>query len=312
MIVRNTGYSSQMMVNDILSQQSKLYETYDKVTSTKKFTNISENPVDSSTIIGINQQMEKIEAYLKNVGTVKTTLSEQDSIFSTVIEKMNRINELSIQAANGASGTSGITAAQAEIEELKKSVVSLANTKYNDMYIFAGANITTPPYAYDEETGAITYNGTSVDDPSFERELDIADGMKVGLNAAGDGIFGAYDPDNPDDPDKSFGLFKVLGDLSKALDSQDGNEIREQLDNIQNSIKHVSETQSIFGAKISKINMTETNHSNTKLVLESRKQNLQEVDQVQAISDFVKQNYAYQASMQVFMQMQNNSLLNYM
>ena len=312
MIVRTTNHIGQSMLNDVLSQQTKLYQDYDKIISNKKFTNISENPIDASAIIGINNQLAKIGDYFANISNANTQLNVQDNAFSTVIDKMNRINELTIQAANGASGESGINAVKTEIEELKKNIVALANTKYNDMYIFAGANITTPPYAYDEATGTISYTGTPSTDPSFERKIEISEGVSVGLNSAGDTVFGVYDAANPDDATKSYGLFKTLGDLSKALETNDGEQIREQIDKLQASMSNVSEIQSTFSAKVSKITMTETNLENTELTLTSQKQNLEEIDQATAISEWVKQNYAYQASMQVFMQMQNNSLLNYM
>lgn len=312
MIVRTTNFTNQTMLGNVIDQQNKLFDAYGKITSNKKFTNISENPIDSSALIGINNQLTKIETYKKNISNASTQLKAQDDVFSSIVKKMDRINELAIGAANGASGENGIEAAKTEIEELKKSIVALANTKYNDMYIFAGENVTTPPYSYDEATGNITFSGTPSSDPNYQRKIEIADGVKIGLNAAGDSVFGMYDAADPTNPDVSNGLFKVLGDLTTALNDQDGDKIRAELDNIQSAMKNVSEIQSIFSSSVSKLTMTETTLDDTNLTLKSQQQNLQEIDQATAISDWVKQNYAYQASMQVFMQMQNNSLMNYM
>lgn len=313
MIVRTTNFTSQSMLNTVLEQQSKLFENYTKINNNEKFSNISENPIDASAVIGINNQLTRIGSYLKNIETVRTNINAQDTAFSTVVDKMQRINDLAIQAANGTSGTS-IEACKTEIEQLKQNIVALANTQYNGTYIFAGANSETVPYTYDEATGAVTYNGTAASDPTSQRKLEIADGVKIGMNATGDSVFGAYDPANPDDPDKSYGLFKVLGDLDAALslDPPDTTKIRDQLDNIQGSIDNVSEIQSVYSASISKLDMTSTNLTDTQLTLKSQKQSLQEIDQATAISEWMKQNYAYQTSMQVFMQMQNSSLMNYM
>lgn len=312
MIVRTTSYTNQSILNSVLEQEAKLFDAYNKINSNKKFTNISENPIDASSVIGLNNQLNRIGSYVKNIQTATTQINVQDTAFSTTIDKLQRINDLAIQAANGAGGPESIKACQTEIEELKKSIVALANTEYNGIYIFAGANSETVPYTYNEETGEILYNGTPGSDPNFERKLEISEGVKIGINAAGDSVFGAYDPANPDDPDSSYGLFKVLGDLSTALENGDQEAIRAQLDNIQGSIDHVSETQSIFSASVAKLEMTQTNLENTELALTSQKQNLEEIEQATAISNFLKENYAYQASMQVFMQMQNNSLMNYM
>ena len=74
----------------------------------------------------------------------------------------------------------------------------------------------------------------------------------------------------------------------------------------------MSEVQSIFGASSAKMEMTQNTIDETKIILESQKQNLQEVDQTEVISEYIKQNYAYQASMQAYTIIQNQSLLNYL
>lgn len=317
MIVRTTNYNSTAMLNTLLSQQNQLFNAYDKINNNEKFSNISENPIDATAVINLNNQLQKLEDYEKNITSATAQINVQDETFSTIVKKMQRIKELAIQAANGASGTDGIEACKTEIQQLKENIVSLANTQYNGIYIFAGANTSTQPYTLQDD-GSIVYSGTPSTDPSFQRKLDIAEGVSVNLNAAGDSVFGYYNAGDPTatpavDP-SGEGLFKVLGDLEAALNLEpaDTDKIREQLDNIDNATKNVSEIQSIYSASVSKMTMTQTNIENTKIVLKSQKQNLQEVDQVTAISEFIKQNYAYQASMQVFMQMQNMSLMNYM
>lgn len=317
MIVRTTNYNNTSMMNNLTVQQNKLYDAYNKINNNEKFSNISENPIDATGVININTQLQKIEMYTKNIDNATAQINVQDSTFSTIVDKMQRINDLTIQAANGASGSSGIEATKTEIKQLKENIVALANTQYNGIYIFGGANTATPPYSLSDD-GSIVYSGTPSTDSSYERKLDIADGVSVTLNAAGDSVFGSYDAGDPTATPpvaaSGTGLFKSLGDLESLLNESpvDTEKITAQLEPIQNAIKNVSEIQSIYSASISKMTMTQTNHDDTTLVLKSQKQDLQEVDQTTAISEFVKQNYAYQASMQVFMQMQNQSLLNYM
>lgn len=317
MIVRNTNYNTTLMLNTLTQQQSSVFDAYNKINNNEKFSNISENPIDSTAVININNQLQKLTDYAKNISAATAQINIQDETFSTIVAKMQRINDLTIEAANGASGTDGIEACKNEIKELKETIVSLANTQYNGIYIFGGANTSTPPYKL-EADGSIVYSGTPAADPSFQRKLEIAEGVTVNLNAAGDSVFGNYNAGDPTAtppvPPSGDGLFKVLGDLEAALnlDPPDGDKIRAQIDNIQSSIKNVSEIQSIYSASISKMTMTKTNIDDTTLVLKSQKQSLQEIDQTTAISEFIKQNYAYQASMQVFMQMQNQSLMNYM
>ena len=311
MIIRQTNYNNMNNFNALMEQQNKLYDIYNKLNSTHKFSNISENPIDATGVINVNTELQKLETYQKNVNNASTQLDYLDDTFSTIIDKMQRINELAVQAANGAGGTATIDACKIEINELKENIVAIANTQYNGIYIFGGANTTTPPYSIADD-GSIVYSGTPSTDSGYARKLEISDGVYVTLNAAGDEVFGSFD--NTVDPPTGEGLFKVLGDLEAALnlDPADTKQITAQLDNIQNSIAHVSEVQSIFGASAAKLEMTQNTIDETKIILQSQKADLQEIDQAEVISEFIKQNYAYQASMQVYTSMQNNSLLNYM
>lgn len=308
--MRVTSTSIQNMVGNISAQQSQLYELYNKINSGQKYTNISDNPIDAADIVRLNKQLSEIGSYARNVENATTQINAQDEAFSTIVDKLQRINDLAIQAANSASGEDGFKACKAEIEELKKTIVNLANTQYDGKYIFAGTNVTTKPFELADD-GTITYHGTPANNTAgYERYLEISDGVKVELNSSGDSIFGTYDPN---DPNKSSGLFKVLGDLEAALntDPMDNDAVREQLDPLQNSIKHISEIQSVHSSTVTKLKMTTEMLDSTEISLKSKLAAISEVDLPSAITELVQQNYSLQASMQAYTIISNQSLLDY-
>ena len=308
--MRVTSTSIQNMVGNISSQQSQLYELYNKINSGQKYTNISDNPIDAADIVRLNKQLSEIGAYSRNVQNATTQINAQDEAFSTIVDKLQRINDLAIQAANSVSGEDGFKACKAEIEELKKTIVNLANTQYDGKYIFAGTNVTTKPFELADD-GTITYHGTPANNTAgYERYLEISDGVKVELNSSGDSIFGTYDPN---DPNNSSGLFKVLGDLEAALntDPMDNDAVREQLDPLQASIKHISEIQSVHSSTVTKLTMTTEMLDSTEINLKSKLAAISEVDLPSAITELVQQNYSLQASMQAYTIISNQSLLDY-
>lgn len=312
MIARSTGMSSQNLISGITSQQNKLYELYGKINSTDqlKYDNISENPIDASDILRINKQLSEIGAYSKNIENARLQINQQDSVFSSIVEKMQRINDLAIQAANTPSGEEGFKACALEIEELTQSVIDMANTQYDGKYIFAGTNVTTEPFSMTDD-GSIVYNGTpETNTAGYQRSLDISDGVKIELNSAGDTIFGTYDAN---DPNLGSGLFKVLGDLNKILKTEpmDNEAVRNELDNIQNSIENISQIQAKHSSTATKLTMTENILEESQLTLESRHAEIAEIDLTSTISELVQQNYALQASMQAYTLISNQSLLDY-
>lgn len=309
MIIRSAGSNQQSLLNALTTQQNNMYELYNKINSNQKFTNISENPIDASDVIRINKQLAEIEAYTKNINDANTQIQAQDEVFSTIVEKMQRINDLAIQAANTPSGETGFKACALEIKQLTENIIDLANTQYDGKYIFAGTNVTTSPFTMNND-GSITYDGTPNDHyAGYQRTYEISDGVKIEINSAGDTIFGTYDPN---DPTKSSGLFGTLGELNKIMNADmDNVAVSEMLGDIQDSIKHVSEIQATHSVTVNKLTMTTEMLEGLDLNLTSRKAELTEIDLPSAISELMSQNYALQASMQAYSMISNQSLLDY-
>ena len=305
-----SSYSPSSMLTTITTQQNNLYDLYNKINSGQKFTNISDNPLAAADLIKINKQLSEIGAYVDNIDRATTQINAQEETFSTIVEKMQRIYELAVQAANTPSGEDGFKACLSEIKQLKENIVDLANTQYDGKYIFAGTNVTTKPFELGDD-GSVTYSGTPENNTAgYERRIEISDGVFVELNSAGDTIFGTYDPN---DPAKSSGLFGVLGELEEIMtaDPMDNQAVSEHLGNIEASIKHISEIQSEHSTTASKLTMTKELLESNELTLESRKAEISEVDLPSAISQLVQQNYALQASMQAYSIISNQSLLDY-
>ncbi len=305
-----SSYSPSSMLTTITTQQNNLYDLYNKINSGQKFTNISEDPLAAADLIKINKQLSEIGAYVDNIDRATTQINAQEETFSTIVEKMQRIYELAVQAANTPSGEDGFKACLSEIQQLKENIVDLANTQYDGKYIFAGTNVTTKPFELGDD-GSVTYSGTPENNTAgYERRIEISDGVYIKLNSAGDTIFGTYDPN---DPAKSSGLFGVLGELEEIMtaDPMDNQAVSEHLGEIEGAIKHISEIQSEHSTTASKLTMTKELLESNELTLESRKAEISEVDLPSAISQLVQQNYALQASMQAYSIISNQSLLDY-
>ena len=108
-------------------------------------------------------------------------------------------------------------------------------------------------------------------------------------------------------------MFKVLGDLNKAMKTEpaDHSAVSDLIGDIKDSIKHVSEIQSIHSTTVTRLNMTTEILESNELNLTSRVAAIAEVDMPTAISELMKQNQAYQASMQAYSIISNQSLLDY-
>ena len=305
----------------LLTQQSSLYKTQQQAMAQKKILVPSDNPLGTATVLSSNKQLSSIQSWLDNINTLSGESNMMDSTFSTIQDKLNRLNELAISGSSGTNNADGtMTAIQDEVTSIKKFMVDLANTQYNGKYVFGGANTATPPYTLQDD-GSITYNGTVTLNPDgtvntsatgYQRPVEISDGTQAYANYPGDAVFGYYDAST--NPPSGMGIFKTISDLENACDPQNPNsdDIRAQIDKLQDGLSNVSLYRTKNGITSQKLDMTQSTLQDTQLLVTQKKSDAQDLDVVQAYTNLSQQMYAYQASMQIASSISNTSLLNYM
>ncbi len=317
MITRVSTISMQNnLINQLASNQSKMYELQIQAMTGKKVNSFLDNPVDAAKILTLNNGIGKVESYQKNVAAAQGEYDAMDSALEIVVEKLQRVNELANSAANEYQTKESLEAIKNELASIKQTIVDMANTQYDGKYIFSGTNIETPSFIMSDD-GTITYGGTP-QTGDYKRQLEVAEGTYLTLNAAGDSVFGSYNAVDG----TGEGLFKTISDLEKAIDEASSDDeavskagfaaIRESINSVHNDITTVTNTRTQFGTLAQKADLSENSLADNLILLQSDRSEVQDVDLFEAYSNLISQQYALQASMQVgAMTLQQSSLLNY-
>ena len=213
MLTRISTVSMQNnLINQLTANQNKYYELQQQALTGQKINSIIDNPTGAAKIIILNNGLSKIESYQKNVSAAQGEYEAMDGTLATVLDKLQRANELAITAANEYNSAETLKGIKSEITSIKDTIMNLSNTQYMDMFIFSGTNTNTATYITDEN-GSIVYNGTpSTGD--YKRQLEVADGTYLTLNIPGDSIFGTYDAENL----TGSGIFKTLSESALNTD----------------------------------------------------------------------------------------------
>ena len=189
--VSSTSRYSQL-VADMQMNQHNFNKLTAQLSSGNKIINLSDDPIASVNILNTNRQLGQIETFEQNVGMASAELSALDDLMALATGYLSTAWDKALQANNQTYGKSSLEALKVEIDEIAKTMVDLANTEYNDNYIFAGANTKTIPYVM-ESDGSITYKGTLQTNPDYIRQTEVADGVFEVINTTGDKIFGYYE-----------------------------------------------------------------------------------------------------------------------
>ena len=188
-ITSSSKYS--LLLADIQKNMANYNKLTQQIASGNRLTSITDDPIAAVNIISTNRQLGQIETFSQNVKIGMSELSTLDDLMDLATGYLSNAWDKAVQANNQTYGKNSLEALKVEIDEITKTMVDLANTEYNDNYIFGGTNTKIPPYSFDEN-GNIVYNGTPYSNKDYIRQTEIADGVFETINTTGDKVFGYY------------------------------------------------------------------------------------------------------------------------
>lgn len=188
--ISTSGKYSQL-VADMQKQLSNYNKLTKQLASGSKLTSITDDPIATVNVLNTNRQLGQMDTFSSNVELAKTELSALDDLMDLANGYLSNAWNKATQANNQTYSDTSLKALKVEIDEITKTMVDLANTEYDDNYIFSGANTKTVPYTVDDN-GDIIYNGTPYSNKDYIRQTEVADGVFEVINTTGDKVFGYY------------------------------------------------------------------------------------------------------------------------
>jgi len=309
-----SNMQNQTLFNSVNTNQALMSNLQMQLASGHKVNSASDDPGAIPSIMDSNIMLNKIETYQSNITFLKGETEVTDGILGQISDKIQRMRDLTIDAANATNSPDQLKMINDEMQQIKEHLVSLANTQYQNSYIFAGNKTQTQPYEI-LDNGSIVYRGTpSTSD--YEREYSVAEGVNIVINIPGDEIFGYSNLVNPGPPAeyRGEGIFHTANILTNLLESDVPNydAIRSQIDSLDEAISTITAARTEIGGMQSRLNMTSEQHETSKITYESLRANFQDVDIAQVVSELSVQEVSLQASMYVSSQIMGISLLDYL
>lgn len=211
---------------DLQQSQANFDRLTAQLASGKKVQNLTDDPIAAVNIINTNRQLGQLETFATNVELGMKELDTLDDLLSLASGYLSNAWDKAVQANSQTYGVESLKALKVEIDQITKTMVDLANTEYNDNYIFGGANTKILPYSIDEATGEIIYHGTKQTNPDYIRQTEVADGVFEVINTTGDKVFGWYEEGQATDADGNL-LYKDADGkiVTEVVDQATGNKI---------------------------------------------------------------------------------------
>ncbi|MBT4963782.1 MAG: flagellar hook-associated protein FlgL [Francisellaceae bacterium] len=136
-------------LNALQLQQTKLSKTQNQISLGKKITTPSDDPIGSSKVITKKNEQAQLEQYNSNVDFGNFNLASIENQYSSVIEGMQRVREIAVQAGNITLSPEDKRTLALELDQINKQLVDFANANVDGKFLFSGAQSSSPSVTKD-------------------------------------------------------------------------------------------------------------------------------------------------------------------
>lgn len=160
----------------------------------------SDAPSDAYRVLGLESQKRSIGNYLEKIEEMASLLDFSSTVIigssdayddSGMLPSIARVRTYLTQVTSGLHSDETRSNTANAINDMLEQIVSLANTKHRDQYIFGGSNTASPPYVAEKTDGKITnvtYCGSLCN-----RNVQVAPGVQSSAFHVGNEVFHSDD-----------------------------------------------------------------------------------------------------------------------
>jgi flagellar hook-associated protein 3 FlgL len=293
MLTRVTNQTLMMSAQrNLAANKSELGRLQTQASDRKAINLPSDNPSGTASSLQVRGQQAAAAQYGRNIDNGRGWLTTIDSALSGTIDILRRVKDLTLQGANGTLSTSARQGVAAEVEGLRKELLSQANTTFMGRYVFAGNSDAGTAFT---NASPPVFNGTN---SAVNRR--VADGVAVRVDADGAAVFGAG-------PGNVFDLIDTI-----ASDLRSGADPSANLAAIDERMKIVITQRSEVGSRDAQIQRAQEVNMKQQGALEDQRAAIEDVDMSKAFLDLQLQQTNYSAALAVTAKVLPQTLMDFL
>jgi len=163
---------------------SNLIRTQEQISSGNRILTPADDPVASVRLLQLEQQQAILGQYKENLTAAKNSLTQEETTVTSVVNVLQRIRELAVQAGGGALSGEDRKSIAKELSEREGELLNLMNSRNaRGEYLFSGFLGKTEPFTRNPD-GTYSYKGDE-----GQRSLQVAGSSNVAINDNGKRLF---------------------------------------------------------------------------------------------------------------------------
>lgn len=301
MAIRVTsGMMSMQMLSNLNRNLNRMDNMSNQISTGRKINKPSDDPVGVTYALRYRAELAANEQYQTNTDAAVSWLDTTDSNMQQALDVIKRLKELAIQGSNGTLSGSDLEAVNLEVDELKNHLVDIGNTQIRGKYIFNGETYDQMPY---QLSGSVT-EFADVETDNGGVIYSISQQVTFQINTSGNEFFGSKtETDN---------IFRIIDNLSAALNSEDQDAVSQQLENIESRSNKMQAALSEVGARSNRIELVQNRLLDQNLNFTTLQSKTEDADVASLMIQATSAQTIYEASLKSSAQIMQPSLMDFM
>lgn len=285
--------------NRVEKAKTNQVETLNTLSTQKRINKIHDDPVGNVQSIQLKKKLSHLQDIRKNIDFSKGFLDVTEGALGELSDRLVRAQELAIGMANDTYDGKNREITAKEVRQLVQQVISLANSKYGNKYVFSGFRNSAP---------ALDLHGNFMGDDG-QIFIQVGQNQFKKINIPGRELFVA----TPAEQDQGhFGLISSLDLLLNGLETNDKDSLYRAVDELAHQLDKVSSFQSGVGATWSAISSAEKRIEFREVQAQSFLSKTEDADIFKASSDFKRAESVLQSTLMSSNKLLQPSLLNFL
>ena len=156
------------MVNNLFRVQDSHNVLMEKMASQKKINRPSDDPIGMSRILSLRKSKASVEQYNRNIDSGNSWIEITESKLSSVDELLIKAKEIAIAQSTATASAETRSISAVAVQQIIDEMLSLANSKYGDRYLFSGTRMDEEPFSASESEEATIGPAVAADGNTFD------------------------------------------------------------------------------------------------------------------------------------------------
>jgi flagellar hook-associated protein 3 FlgL len=275
-------------MRNLSSSYARMGQLQDQLATGKKITKPSDDPVVAMKGMFYRSNLTGIEQYKRNLSELYLWMDNSEAGIDQANQGLQRVRELTIKGKNGTLSDEDKKAVAVEIEQIKKDLVSVAETKVAGRYLFHGTDVGNSPIKdgnpADGSAPQVADNLTSAVIGRYN--VEVSQGVTLKANVNPGNVF-------------SQEMFDTVHNIQKALESGDTEALDAELVKLDDVLQTLSAERSELGARYNRLEMIDDRLGQQEVVANRILSDNEDADIERVITDLKTQESVHRAALGV-------------